>query len=440
MLSFQAVSQTEWITVYKIFPREGSRLNFTVNIIDTPGYSDTRGLDQDNKTTQQVGKLFSARGVEGVAYIDAVCFIVKAPDARLTPVQKYIFTSIMDLFGKDIESNICTLITFCSCVNQRPGVIAALEKSKFKFGKTFNFNNEVLSAEHDTSDVLLSAQWDMNTNSFDSFFQYIKELKTRSLLQSQEVLDKRESIKTKISIIKQQIDTGLANVSEIREERDTLKKFEEKIKENENFRFFVEETKLGKMHTALGYFATNCTICKVSCHEDCQIQEKNQMRKCLAIDKQTGHCLVCPKKCSWLNHECDTYVYRMVLISVEKTYAEMKKKYKEAKGKTISLKQCIQEKTQQTEERFNKIKLMMDEINECMKTLNDIALRPDPFPEMDYLDLMIESEKREKQPGYDKRLEMLEEMKASRNVKEKFKHFETVINDKKASKNQQKQI
>lgn len=36
----QAISQTEWITVYKIYPAEGSRLNYTLNIIDTPGFGD----------------------------------------------------------------------------------------------------------------------------------------------------------------------------------------------------------------------------------------------------------------------------------------------------------------------------------------------------------------------------------------------------------------
>lgn len=96
----QAISQTEWITVYKIYPKEGSRLNCTLNIIDTPGFGDTRGIERDNAIVDQIRHLFSAQGEQGVLYIDAVCFIVKAPDARLTVVQRYIFSSIMSLFGK----------------------------------------------------------------------------------------------------------------------------------------------------------------------------------------------------------------------------------------------------------------------------------------------------------------------------------------------------
>lgn len=93
----QAVSQTEWITVYKIAPQQGSRLDYTLNIIDTPGFGDTRGLEKDQCTVNQIRHLFSEEGAKGVLYIDAVCFIVKAPDARLTASQKYIFSSIMAL-------------------------------------------------------------------------------------------------------------------------------------------------------------------------------------------------------------------------------------------------------------------------------------------------------------------------------------------------------
>ena len=69
-------------------------LNYTVNIIDTPGFGDTRGIKRDSAIVEQIRHLFSAQGEQGILDIDAVCFITKAPDARLTPTQKYIFGSI----------------------------------------------------------------------------------------------------------------------------------------------------------------------------------------------------------------------------------------------------------------------------------------------------------------------------------------------------------
>jgi predicted GTPase len=62
---------------------------YTINIIDTPGFGDTRGLDHDKRIVNQIRELFASRGAKGVATIDAVCFILKAPDSRLTSTQKY---------------------------------------------------------------------------------------------------------------------------------------------------------------------------------------------------------------------------------------------------------------------------------------------------------------------------------------------------------------
>lgn len=56
-------------------------------------------------------------GVKGVIYFDVVCFIVKVLDVCLIVLQKYIFSEIMLLFGKDIKKNICILIIFVDGVD-----------------------------------------------------------------------------------------------------------------------------------------------------------------------------------------------------------------------------------------------------------------------------------------------------------------------------------
>lgn len=167
---FQAFSQTEWITVYKIFPTAGSRIDYPLNIIDTPGFGDTRGIERDHAIVDQIRHLFCESDEQSVSFIDAVCFIVKAPDARLTVVQTYIFNSIMSLFGKDIESNICTMITFADGAD--PPVLASLEESKLPFGSTFNFNNSALFAENKDlkKNMLAPMFWEMGCKSFEVFF------------------------------------------------------------------------------------------------------------------------------------------------------------------------------------------------------------------------------------------------------------------------------
>ena len=109
----QAHSQTSAITAYTIHHIDGSPLNYTFTIIDTPGFGDTRGLERDKFITQQIKEFFSIKGSDGgITHLDAVGFVTQASLARLTPTQKYIFNSILSIFGKDIEKNIFLMVTF----------------------------------------------------------------------------------------------------------------------------------------------------------------------------------------------------------------------------------------------------------------------------------------------------------------------------------------
>ncbi|KTF92594.1 hypothetical protein cypCar_00026626 [Cyprinus carpio] len=99
----QAESQTSKITAYQINHMDGFRVQYSLTIVDTPGFGDTRGISHDQKITAQIQEFFSAHG--GIDHIDAVCFVVQASLARLTHTQKYVFDSILSIFGKDIAEN-----------------------------------------------------------------------------------------------------------------------------------------------------------------------------------------------------------------------------------------------------------------------------------------------------------------------------------------------
>lgn len=410
-LFLQAISQTEWITVYKIYPSEGSRLSYTLNIIDTPGFGDTRGIERDNAIVNQISHLFSAKGNQGVLFIDAVCFIVKAPDARLTVQQRYIFSSIMSLFGKDIESNICTLITFAD--GAKPPVLASLKESQLPFNSTFNFNNSALFAENkDLVHTTLSPMfWQMGCNSFEKLFAHISQLQTRSLLQTKNVLNEREQLKTFLSCIRPQVTAGLSALSELQQQLNIFTKYKNEIDDNQKFEYEVEETRQEKKNLPPGQHVTNCLHCNITCHEDCKIADDDKKRGCFAIDQKTGHCRICTGKCLWSEHKNTPYIFTYVTETVKKTYAEMKKRYEKAVGQNLSHEKLIEELTNDVEDLFEDITSKVNEMNQCKTRLKQIALRPDPLSAIEHIDLMIQSEETEKQPGYFNRIKMLKDIK-----------------------------
>uniref|UniRef100_A0A667ZTH0 Septin-type G domain-containing protein n=1 Tax=Myripristis murdjan TaxID=586833 RepID=A0A667ZTH0_9TELE len=143
-LRSQAESQTSEVTVYKVNHQEGFKTDYSLTIVDTPGFGDTRGIERDKVITEQLRNLFSAK--LGVSEIDAVCFVAQASLRRLTPTQKYVFDSMLSIFGKDVAENIRILVTFAD--GQRPPVLEAIIASEVPCPKTnkgvpvhFKFNN-----------------------------------------------------------------------------------------------------------------------------------------------------------------------------------------------------------------------------------------------------------------------------------------------------------
>ncbi len=99
----QAHSQTSTITAYTIHRMEGSRIPYSLTIIDTPGFGDTAGLKRDNLITEQIKEFFSLEGRNGISHLDAIGFVTQSALARLTHTQQYIFDSILAIFGKDVS-------------------------------------------------------------------------------------------------------------------------------------------------------------------------------------------------------------------------------------------------------------------------------------------------------------------------------------------------
>uniref|UniRef100_A0A3B3SLH5 Uncharacterized protein n=1 Tax=Paramormyrops kingsleyae TaxID=1676925 RepID=A0A3B3SLH5_9TELE len=141
LLKSQAESQTSLVTAYEINYQDGYTINYSITIIDTPGFGDTRGIERDRVT-------------DGISDIDAVCFVTQASLARLTHPQKYVFDSILSIFGKDIADNIQMLVTFAD--GQKPPVLEAINVSGVPCPRTekgipvhFKFNNSALQKEKD---------------------------------------------------------------------------------------------------------------------------------------------------------------------------------------------------------------------------------------------------------------------------------------------------
>ncbi|XP_029942959.1 uncharacterized protein LOC115385019 [Salarias fasciatus] len=207
----QAHSQTTEVTVYKLNHQDGFKVPFSLTIVDTPGFGDTRGVARDKEITEQIRKLFTS--VDGVSEIDALCFVTQAALARLTATQKYVFDSVLSIFGKDVAENIEMLVTFAD--GKQPPVLEAINVSGVPCPKNelglpvhFKFNNSALFASNchrdnrddseDDDDNFDEMFWKMGAKSMEKFFTALDKMNTKSLLMTKEVLKERKQLETAI--------------------------------------------------------------------------------------------------------------------------------------------------------------------------------------------------------------------------------------------------
>ncbi|KAI3374356.1 hypothetical protein L3Q82_005959 [Scortum barcoo] len=149
----QAESQTSEVTVYKINHQQGFKIDYSLTIVDSPGFGDTRSAEEDKEISEHLYNLFSAE--LGVGEVDAVCLVLQDALARLTPSQIFVFESVLSIAGRDVAENIRVLVTFADC--KRPPVLEAINATGVPCPKTtdrlpvhFKFNNSALFA-HNTS-------------------------------------------------------------------------------------------------------------------------------------------------------------------------------------------------------------------------------------------------------------------------------------------------
>ncbi|XP_067283491.1 uncharacterized protein [Pseudorasbora parva] len=412
----QAESQTSEITAYQINHMDGFQVPYSLTIVDTPGFGDTRGISHDQKITKQIQEFFSDPG--GIDRIDAACFVVQASLARLTHTQKYIFDSILSIFGKDIAENILMMVTFAD--GKTPPVLEAIKASEvpcstnesgeplhFKFNNSALFATNNTSAEDDDSEGENFDQmfWKLGFSSMRKFFTSLNKMETKSLSLTKEVLKERQQLEVNVEGLQPQINAGLTKLGEIKKTRAALEQHKAEMDANKDFEYELEVTVPKQIENKTGCYLTNCQNCHFTCHDKCKFANDSDKYKCTVMTD--GKCTVCPGKCVWNVHFNQKYKWTYVPEKRKGTYHDLKKRYKDAHGQIMSKEKIFEELEKELEEVQDIVTGLIESSQKSLELLQEIALKPNPLTTPDYIDLMIESEKQEAKPGFQDRIQSL---------------------------------
>ncbi|XP_071793629.1 LOW QUALITY PROTEIN: uncharacterized protein [Asterias amurensis] len=435
----QAHSQTQIITSYTIYKNTNHSIPYTLTIIDTPGFGDTRGVERDRAIVDLIRDFFSHSDTHQIDHIDAIGFVAQASMVRLTHTQKYVFDSILSVFGKDISPNILLLVTFAD--GQTPPLTAAVRAARIPCSdEIFKFNNSALfanikvtstgsvmddlcdggSEEVDDANNFDKMFWRMGLNSMMKFFIALGKLDPRSLSLTKEVLDERKRLEVSLEGLQPQIQIGVCKIEGLRLEHQILEQYEKAIEATKDFCYEVEVPKRKQIDIpGTGNYITNCSKCHFTCHFPCAIADDMDKSGCWAMTD--GICRVCPGKCIWDVHFNQQYGYEYYTEKEQRKYTQLEERYRDATCKKLTVEQVICKQQEEFEEVLESVALLVTRSLDSLKRLEEIALRQNPLSTVEYVDLLIESEKIEAESGWQSRVRALQDIRKQADIMSKVK-------------------
>uniref|UniRef100_A0A3B3UPW3 Septin-type G domain-containing protein n=1 Tax=Poecilia latipinna TaxID=48699 RepID=A0A3B3UPW3_9TELE len=411
----QTESQTSDVIVYEIFGFEDQTLPFSLTIIDTPGFGDTRGIEKDLIVSQRLFDLF--RSDEGIQEIHAVGLVVKATDNRVNDRLSYVFNSVMSLFGKNLERSIVALITH-SDGRQPKNVLQALEATKIRCAKNeknqpiyFLFDNSQSDDRSEETEFLKIAT-EISERGLRTFTTFLEKKTAQKLIMTTDVLNERISLTACIQNLQERIRLIEQKQVELKQTHDALVIQVEDMNKSETFTVEVDVVfKEKEPLRSQKIFRQNifekamvCTICEENCHyPGCTLVRSPQ--HCEVIRK--GHCTVCTGKCPASAHVKENWRYVTKTKKVKKTVGA-KKEIKTEKGdaeKNFNIvKGLINEIQKLRSEKFQ----LIDEAYQHVIKLEEIALQVDAVTTLVHLDFLIA---KMKEKGDTKKVQKLEKMR-----------------------------
>ncbi|XP_054880562.1 uncharacterized protein LOC129355038 [Poeciliopsis prolifica] len=399
----QTESQTSDVIVYELFGFEGKTLPFSLTIIDTPGFGDTRGIEYDVVVSERLFQLFQSKN--GIKELHAVGLVVKSSVNRLSDRLKYIFESVMSQFGKDIEKNIVALVTHSN--GRKPRVLLqALNAAKIKCAKDeeeqpvhFLFNNcrheEQIEEKHYKNADKIAVK------GLSGFAAFLEKTAPRKLDMTLDVLNERIRLSACIQNLQERIRLSELKEAETKQIKEALEIHEEK-KEKEKFAVEIYEAYIEKeaiegemwlMTLIKG--AVCCTFCEENCHysgcaklpKDCEVMKD-------------GRCTVCSSKCPVATHVKGKWRYVTKTRKVQRNMEDIRKR-----SKRLSFIESFEDEiTDLKAEKSN----LLDECFQHVVNLEQIALKANSVSTFVHLDFLID---KLKENGDTKKSEKLEEIK-----------------------------
>ncbi|XP_063843523.1 uncharacterized protein LOC135090575 [Scylla paramamosain] len=247
-------SQTDFITVYTIYYKEGMKHKYNLVLIDSPGLEDTRAAEQPRDIRSQFEEFITSD--LGVDNLHCVGLVAKATTNRDLKSEKAVLEEIISLLGEAVPEITHIFATF-AC--DQPLVEAVVRNAGVQYKSMFQFDNGMLyspiNASSDKELTSRSHRWDKMREHYDAMFGALANALPLSL----ELIRERKYFDTCKKNLKTQIENLATSVTEMEINKNAYNKYEQQRVTNKDWKQTKRVAVQGNQQ------AFNCKTCQKTC-------------------------------------------------------------------------------------------------------------------------------------------------------------------------------
>jgi ElaB/YqjD/DUF883 family membrane-anchored ribosome-binding protein len=338
--------------------------------IDTPGLSDTRGTEQDDKNIMKI-----VESGENLGGLTAVIIVVNGAVARLTVNLQNVLVRLRGNLPDIVMDNIIIVLTNST----RHGANFTIEALGMN-GNIYPYymQNSAFSQDPNTwtasAKGCLQDDWEQSMSEIKNMVETIDTFKSKSVTAFKEMKDIRNKIKSLLHAAR-------LEVNQIQKMQDEISAFETALSQADddlvNYNDYATERVVDKVEIVdAPYHSTLCQNCNHVCHDNCGLDETiiagaQIFQRCWAITD--GFCTQCKHKCSYTAHYHAKKKVEITKETLQDVLADIKAKYDQA----ATNKNEYQDKITSVEDAKklleNALKQKSDDIEELCITLHKIC-------------------------------------------------------------------
>lgn len=369
---------------------QGLTVSCGVNIIDTPGFNDTRD-DFDKNITEQIKELFQNK----VTHLDAILIVVPLSTTRLTTGQQHVFSNILDMFGDNIKQNIFLAVTWDDLGELKCKAVLDAANIPVRDDGVFRFNNSNVLSEF-KSDAAQTSKidqefWNTRRKTFSMLFQKLETTPKTTVTSSIEVMRARLCLEIQLVALEENICEQAQYIANYKQQ-----KIDKGGTERDGSRRKTEATNktlLPEMHLQFnGRYSLNCNKCRKTCHRNCWVLLNSLKWTCEAMKKENYKCIVCKGGCCANDHEFSRDVYELKYVEEMYSHEDAVK--------------MLAKQGEHQGQHLQRLKETLQQITDLIGKINEKALSKNALTPAMYIQNLADKEDIEKKAGYKMRVQI----------------------------------